>query len=133
MRRRRTLQNHHGTPGRRRPIQGNGVCSGGVSARSGAWPLVRIVKGGNRERLAQIVVRQHIISRNGDLNGRDFFAPTNDQLKRNQFGGVIGGPIRKDRLFFFVGYQGTITRQTSSSRQWPAVPLAPPKTPQGLA
>lgn len=34
--------------------------------------------------------------RNGALNGRDFFATRDDQLKRNQFGGVLGGPIRKD-------------------------------------
>jgi hypothetical protein len=48
--------------------------------------------------------------RNGDLNARDFFASSRDSLKRNQFGGTIGGPIRKDRLFFFAGYQGTIVR-----------------------
>jgi Carboxypeptidase regulatory-like domain len=53
--------------------------------------------------------------RNGDLNARNFFAPTRDTLKRNQFGGTIGGPIMKDKLFFFFGYQGTKTRQDPSS------------------
>ena len=45
--------------------------------------------------------------RNGDLNARNFFGTTPDVLKRNQFGGTIGGPIRKDKLFFFGTYQGT--------------------------
>jgi hypothetical protein len=49
--------------------------------------------------------------RNGDMNARNFFAPTRDTLKRNQFGGTIGGPVKKDKLFFFFGYQDTITRQ----------------------
>ena len=35
-----------------------------------------------------------------------------DGLKRNQFGGTMGGPIVRDRMFFFAGYQGTRTRQT---------------------
>ncbi len=53
--------------------------------------------------------------RNAALNSRDAFAAQNDQLKRNQFGGVLGGPIKKDKLFFFLGFQGTTTRQTPSN------------------
>src|SRR5579872_885186 len=48
--------------------------------------------------------------RNSVFNARDFFATSRDSLKRNQFGGTVGGPIKKDKLFFFAGYQGTIVR-----------------------
>src|SRR5207249_7077288 len=51
--------------------------------------------------------------RNGSLNARNFFAPTQDTLKRNQFGGSVGGPIKKDKLFYFGTYQGTRTRSAA--------------------
>ncbi len=58
--------------------------------------------------------------RNYAFNARSFYSPFRDPLKRNQFGGVIGGPIRKDKLFFFGSYQDTIVRdQTSSSANVP--------------
>jgi hypothetical protein len=52
--------------------------------------------------------------RNNDFNATNYFS-TRDTLKRNQFGGVIGGPIVKSKLFFFGGYQGTIVHQQSNS------------------
>jgi len=45
--------------------------------------------------------------RNGALNARNFFAAEHDTLKRNQFGGTVGGPIVKNKLFYFGTYQGT--------------------------
>ena len=52
--------------------------------------------------------------RNGSLNARNFFAAKRDSLKRGQEGGTIGGPIRKDKTFFFAGYQGTTLRNVTN-------------------
>jgi Carboxypeptidase regulatory-like domain len=48
--------------------------------------------------------------RTGATNARNYFAPERDALKRNQFGGTIGGPIVRNKIFFFGGYQGTRIR-----------------------
>jgi hypothetical protein len=49
--------------------------------------------------------------RNDLFNARHYFADKGSTLKRNQYGGTIGGPVLQNKLFFFGGYQGTITRQ----------------------
>jgi hypothetical protein len=49
--------------------------------------------------------------RNDLFNARNYFATTNSTLKRNQFGGTLGGKIIRDKLFFFGGYQETTLRQ----------------------
>ena len=48
--------------------------------------------------------------RNKVFNARNAFAVEKDGLKRNQFGGVLGGPIVRNKLFFFGGYQRTTDR-----------------------
>lgn len=57
--------------------------------------------------------------RNDVLNANDFFAKRNGQqrpvLKQNQFGFTAGGPIRRDKLFFFTAYQGSIQRNGGSN------------------
>ena len=51
--------------------------------------------------------------RNEALNARNLFAPATAAnpkkpvFRRNQFGGVLGGPIDQDKTFFFIDYQGT--------------------------
>ncbi len=54
--------------------------------------------------------------RNGALNARNFFAPRQDTLKRNQFGGSLGGPIIKNKVFFFGTYQGTRIRSAAEGQ-----------------
>ncbi|HTB10357.1 MAG TPA: TonB-dependent receptor [Bryobacteraceae bacterium] len=57
--------------------------------------------------------------RNTDLDSRNFFSPTRGTFNQNQFGGTIGGPIRKNRLFFFADYQGTRLTQGVDTGQIP--------------
>jgi hypothetical protein len=53
--------------------------------------------------------------RNDVFDSRNFFNATRGAFKQNQFGGTLGGPIIKDRLFIFSDYQGTRLSEGLSS------------------
>jgi hypothetical protein len=53
--------------------------------------------------------------RNTHLDARGYFDPTRSAFNQNQFGGAVGGPIKRDKIFFFTDYQGTRTTQGIST------------------
>ena len=94
---------------------------GGTSAQQGKGVQVSAVtKSGTNEFHGDLFE----FMRNDLFNARSYFALKGSTLKRNQFGGTVGGPLIKNRLFFFGGYQGTTLRQDPADiRQF--VPTAP--------
>jgi hypothetical protein len=65
--------------------------------------------------------------RNYAMDASNYFATSPDPLKQNQFGGTIGGPILKNKLFYFGSYQGT-RQNTATNGQIAFVPTAAERT-----
>ena len=59
---------------------------------------------------------------NEKLNARPYFATAKTPVDRNIFGGTVGGPIAKNKLFFFGSYEGFFDRNTA--QQFYSVPTA---------
>ncbi len=53
--------------------------------------------------------------RNTKLDAKNFFAVSKDKFNLNQFGGSLGGPIQKDKTFFFADYEATRKRRGVAS------------------
>src|SRR5579871_1951931 len=95
-------------------IQEFSVQTSSLSARYGVHPGA-VVNAVTKSGTNQFHGDAFEFVRNGNFNARDFFAPTTDSLKRNQFGGTLGAPIKKDKIFGFFGYQGTEIRTAPPS------------------
>lgn len=61
--------------------------------------------------------------RNSGLDARNFFSPTRGAFDQNQFGATFGGPIRKNKVFFFADYQGTRLTQGIDTGEIPVPSL----------
>lgn len=79
---------------------------------SGGQVLVTTKSGGN-----QLHGSAFEFLRNTALDASNYFATSRAAYQRNQFGGTLGGPIRKDKTFFFVDYQGTRMKQGQETGQ----------------
>ena len=98
------------------------VATGGLSAENGmhsAAAVNAVVKSGTNN----LHGNAFEFVRDSRFNASSAFAPVGpdgkklgDGLNRNQFGGTVGGPVVRDKLFFFGGYQRTRFRQTPPDR-----------------
>jgi len=89
--------------------------------RAGGALVITSIKSGSNDYHGNIFW----FNRNKQLNAKNFFtsfgAPT-PSFVRNQFGGILGGPIIKNKLFFFVDYQG-LRQNVPSGPAYSTVPI----------
>ena len=64
--------------------------------------------------------------RNTDLDAKNYYSPNRGVYIQNQFGGTVGGPLKKDKIFWFGDYQGT--RQIIGANSSFNVPSAADRT-----
>lgn len=62
--------------------------------------------------------------RDTSLDARNYFSPTRGAFSQNQFGATLGGPIRRNKIFFFADYQGTRLTQGVDTGEIPVPSLA---------
>lgn len=90
-------------------LQEFNVQTSGVSARYGLHPgsVVNVV---TKQGTNSVHGTLFEFVRNGDLNANTYPASVQDSLRRNQYGGTLGGPLVKNKLFLFGGVQETAIR-----------------------
>src|SRR5262245_51289078 len=101
------------------------VESSGQSAERGAGSSVSVVtKSGTNDLHGDLF---YFIRNDSFGAAREYFATNNSTYKRNQFGGTIGGPVMKNKLFYFAGFQDSIKREN------PGTSIANVPTPAVMA
>ena len=117
-----TLRNYGNPVPNPDAVQEFRVISNNYSAEYGrsAGAIVNVVtKGGTNDFRASVFE----FLRNDALNGDHFFQGEPGKLEQHQFGATLGGPVLRDRLFFFTSYQG-FRRETEDFKNSALVPTA---------
>ena len=98
------------------------VESNSLPARNGIHPgsLVNVVTNSGTNHLHGSAFE---FIRNNIINATNFYSTAKDTVKRNQFGGTLGGKLISDKLFFFGGYQNTINKQVGNATRY-CIPTA---------
>jgi len=94
--------------------------AGAASGKSAAGAVNVITKGGTNEFHGSAFW----FVRNYEFNAGSFFLHQSDNLKRNQLGGTLGGPVVRDKLFFFGGVQRSWTRTIPTESKALTMPAA---------